>query len=375
MDTIVFALPRPDVTGTPRPGLPASPPDLAAAVTAASPPDLAAADAASSSPPEPAVGRLASSPGSVSVRRDPTAAPPPPMHDVSWTKLGARPKAPVSSTPSRQEHWSQVRHRTGKTKPPPQAPVFDLQLENRYNILDLDDFPPLPPGSQPAPPPPSCPPAGPERTLTGSRRRGLPCFTPAPQRARVPPAGPGSPPPPCPSPVKLSPRPLFPPTTLIIGDSIVRHTRFFNAVTRSFPGAKVLDILTLLPTLLKTLPTSIHRVIIHIGSNDTVLRQSELTKRHFTRLFNSLEHYKLSVFISGPIPTYGRGCERFSRVLSLHTWLQSACQAHSIAFVDNFNLFWNRSSFFRPDGLHPNHAGNRMLAANLQHAVHSHPQD
>ncbi|CAJ1073701.1 hypothetical protein D4764_12G0010930 [Xyrichtys novacula] len=202
----------------------------------------------------------------------------------------------------------------------------------------------------------------------------MPCFTPAPRLARVPSLSPqlsspaSSPPPPTYSSlVTQSPRPLFPPTTLIVGDSIVRNIRFFNAITRCFPGARVLDILTHLPTLLKSLPTSIQRIICHVGTNDTSLHQTELTKDHFTQLFNFLKNCELSVFISGPIPTSGRGCGSFSRVLSLHTCLQSACQAHSFAFVDNFNLLWNRSSLFKSDGIHPNTAGSRMLAANLQH--------
>ncbi|KAF3856937.1 hypothetical protein F7725_017660, partial [Dissostichus mawsoni] len=36
-----------------------------------------------------------------------------------------------------------------------------------------------------------------------------------------------------------TPRPLFAPTTLIIGDSIIRNIRFFNAATRCLPGATV----------------------------------------------------------------------------------------------------------------------------------------
>lgn len=37
----------------------------------------------------------------------------------------------------------------------------------------------------------------------------------------------------------LPPRPLFSPTTLIVGDSIIRNVRFFSATTRRFPGATV----------------------------------------------------------------------------------------------------------------------------------------
>uniref|UniRef100_A0A674MCA6 SGNH hydrolase-type esterase domain-containing protein n=1 Tax=Takifugu rubripes TaxID=31033 RepID=A0A674MCA6_TAKRU len=317
--------------------------------------------------------------------RNTTAAStsPPAVHplispDASSTKHAAGPrgnlKPRASSTPSQQEQWSQIGARTGKTKHPPQASLFHLHLENKFTPLDHYDSPVLPAlsrtlsirlsdgtgcflSSSSRPPPPA---PVPDHPIPGPlQRHSLSSNTPAPQLSCAPSDSP--------------PRPLFPPTTLIIGDSIVRNIGFFNATTRCFPGARVLDILLLLPTLLKTLPASIKRIMVHVGTNDTFLRQSELTKDYFTKLLNLLKTCGLSPFISGPLPTLGRGYGRFSRVLSLHTWLHSACQAHNIAFVDNFDLFWNRPCFFKSDGIHPNHTGSRMLAANLQDTVHSSP--
>ncbi|XP_030290867.1 uncharacterized protein LOC115592365 [Sparus aurata] len=83
-------------------------------------------------------------------------------------------------------------------------------------------------------------------------------------------------------------RPLFTPTTLITGDSIIRNIRFFNVVTRCFPGATVPDILDKLPGLLLSLPSSISRVIVHVGTNDLAQEQSELTKKDFNGLLSFL---------------------------------------------------------------------------------------
>uniref|UniRef100_A0AAQ5WZ13 SGNH hydrolase-type esterase domain-containing protein n=1 Tax=Amphiprion ocellaris TaxID=80972 RepID=A0AAQ5WZ13_AMPOC len=165
------------------------------------------------------------------------------------------------------------------------------------------------------------------------------------------------------------------PTTLIIGDSIVRNIRFFNAITRCFPGATVAVILDKLPELLKSIPSSVCRVIIHVGTNDTTRRQSELMKKDFMDLFRLVESCGKSVFISGPIPTMSHSAERFSRLLSLSTWLQHTCTAHNLNFIDNFNLFWNRPGFYRHDGLHPNTLGSSVLTANIHHAVQSTPAD
>lgn len=148
-----------------------------------------------------------------------------------------------------------------------------------------------------------------------------------------------------PSPTSLHlpcPRPLFPPTTLIVGDSIVRDICFFNAVTRCVPGATVSDILTGLRRLLPTLPSSIRRIIVHVGTNDTALKRSEVTKSDFTDMLRFLNRSGRSVLISGPIPTLGRGSESFSRLLGLHSWLQSACKNFNVLYIDNFNLFWDR---------------------------------
>lgn len=218
-----------------------------------------------------------------------------------------------------------------------------------------------------------------ERPASALRQRDTrPAPTPAPLPARhlkvpakrspAPDGGAASPP-------HRSPRPLFSPTTLIIGDSIVRNVHFFNATTQCVPGATVAVILDKLPELLQSVPSSVSRVIIHVGTNDTAQLQSELTKKDFMDLFSLLSSCGKSVFISGPIPTLSRGAERFSRLLSLSTWLRHTCTALKLNFIDNFNLFWNRPRFYRHDGLHPSTLGNSVLTDNIHHQVQSTPAD
>ncbi|CAJ1079898.1 unnamed protein product [Xyrichtys novacula] len=153
-------------------------------------------------------------------------------------------------------------------------------------------------------------------------------------------------------------------TTLLIGYSIIRNVRLRGAFTLSFPDATVADITEKIPSALNSHP-QVNRVVIHVGTNDTPRQQSELLKRDFTQLFNKLSRPQLRVFISGPTLTCGRGIGRFSRLLSLNTWLSSACSSHNVGFVDNFSAFWERRHLFGSDGLHLNRAGTRVLAANL----------
>ncbi|KAL7398958.1 hypothetical protein ABVT39_017686 [Epinephelus coioides] len=162
------------------------------------------------------------------------------------------------------------------------------------------------------------------------------------------------------------------PTTLVIGDSIIRNVRSRSALTCCFPGATVRDITTKAAELITSSP-GITTVIIHAGTNDIHKQQSELLKIDFVHLITTLQRAVNHVHISGPIPSCGRGCRRFNRLLALHTWLLSACTAHGVNYIDNFNLFWSRRELFRGDGVHPNWLGATMLTGNIFHSVH-HPR-
>ncbi|KAM3584901.1 uncharacterized protein V6R79_011445 [Siganus canaliculatus] len=166
------------------------------------------------------------------------------------------------------------------------------------------------------------------------------------------------------------------PKTLLIGDSIVRNVRMRGAVTMSFPGATVAEVMRKISDILSSHP-QLKRIIIHAGTNDIARQQSELLKQDFRDLFNSISQSQVTVFISGPTPTCGRGIGSFSRLLSLNTWLSSACSSHHVGFINNFDLFWERRHLFGPDGLHLNRAGARMLSGNLaygiQHAIITKP--
>ena len=118
-------------------------------------------------------------------------------------------------------------------------------------------------------------------------------------------------------------------------------------------------------------------LVVHAGTNDVMKQQSELLKRDFMQLFSVLKNLHYSVSISGPTPPLPRrGIGYFSRVLSLNTWLQSACLANNIHFIDNFNLLWQHSNLYAVDGLHLNFAGAQILSSNLSYCIHhctSHP--
>ena len=149
-----------------------------------------------------------------------------------------------------------------------------------------------------------------------------------------------------------------PPSTIILGDLIIRNVSIFNARTVVFPGATVVDTTDKIREVAMSFPSA-GSLVLHVGTNYIGKRQLELFKSDFIRLFSVLKYLHHKVSISGPSPTVGRGSGRFSRLLGLNTWLQSACRAHNVHFFDNFNPFWQRSKLFAVDGFHLNFAGAR----------------
>ncbi len=74
---------------------------------------------------------------------------------------------------------------------------------------------------------------------------------------------------------------------------------------------------------------------------------------------------------SGPLPSYRRGHERFSRLFALNEWLLSWCKNEKLLCVNNWNLFWERPRLFRADGLHPSRVGAELLSDNITRTLRS----
>ncbi|XP_059360632.1 uncharacterized protein LOC132098587 [Carassius carassius] len=163
---------------------------------------------------------------------------------------------------------------------------------------------------------------------------------------------------------------------VIIGDSIVRHVRATLAEgkvhTHCFPGAHVLDVSAQIPTILKA-DESPRAVVLHARVNNTMLRQTETLKRDFSSLIEMVRSTTpaTTIIVSGPLPTYRRGHERFSRLFALNEWLLSSCKEQKLLFVNNWNLFWERPRLFRADGLHPSRVGAELLSDNISRTLRS----
>uniref|UniRef100_A0A9J7YWY1 SGNH hydrolase-type esterase domain-containing protein n=1 Tax=Cyprinus carpio carpio TaxID=630221 RepID=A0A9J7YWY1_CYPCA len=175
-------------------------------------------------------------------------------------------------------------------------------------------------------------------------------FTPAPghhgpwvhpqRRTRARPRATTSPPPV----FEISTRNCFSPLreterdAVIIGDSIVRHVRATLAEgkvhTHCLPGARVLDVSAQIPAILKA-DESPRVVVLHAGVNDTTQRQTETLKRDFRSLIETVRSTTpaATIIVSGPLPTYRRGHERFSRLFALNEWLLSWCKERNCSLL------------------------------------------
>ncbi|KAK3506254.1 hypothetical protein QTP70_001746, partial [Hemibagrus guttatus] len=172
-------------------------------------------------------------------------------------------------------------------------------------------------------------------------------FTPAPayhtawmkqqRKTRAKPQARTSPPPPPPV-FEIPTQNCFAPLretacdAVIIGDSIIRHVRATAAKgkvhTRCLPGACVLDVSAQVPAILKK---NIGAVVLHAGTNDIGLRQTEILKKDFRSLVElvRITSPTTRIIVSGPLPTFQRGIERCSKPVlkQIKTWPAGAISA------------------------------------------------
>uniref|UniRef100_A0A673NNV8 SGNH hydrolase-type esterase domain-containing protein n=1 Tax=Sinocyclocheilus rhinocerous TaxID=307959 RepID=A0A673NNV8_9TELE len=168
-------------------------------------------------------------------------------------------------------------------------------------------------------------------------------FTPAPRATTSP-----HPPPPVfeiPTQNRFAPLHETERDAVIVGDSIVRHVCATLAEgkvhTHCSPGARVLDVSAQIPAILKG-DESPGAVMLRARVNNTKLRQTETLKRDFRSLIETARSISpaTTIIVSGPLPTYRRGHERFSRLFALNEWLLSWCKEQKLLFVNNWNLFF-----------------------------------
>uniref|UniRef100_A0A3P9AZ45 Protein asteroid homolog 1 n=1 Tax=Maylandia zebra TaxID=106582 RepID=A0A3P9AZ45_9CICH len=157
--------------------------------------------------------------------------------------------------------------------------------------------------------------------------------------------------------------------TLLIGDAVLRDVQLETpgTVINCIPGARAGDI----KAYLKLLFQNEHRygkIVIHVGSNDSIFCQSEVTKISIASVCNFAKKMSDTVVFSGPLP-YETNDVIYSRMLSLNHWLSAWCSENSVKFLDNWQTFWENPGLIVEDGIHPTLDGAALLSRRLDEFI------
>ncbi|XP_050958100.1 uncharacterized protein LOC127159266 [Labeo rohita] len=158
-------------------------------------------------------------------------------------------------------------------------------------------------------------------------------------------------------------------SALVIGDSIVRNVKIETppTIVQCLPGARAPDILANLKVLANA-KRKFSKIVIHVGTNDVRLRQSEITKNNVKEVCELASTMSETVICSGPLPAY-HGDEIHSRLSSLNGWMSKWCPQNNIGFIDNWTSFWGRPDLLKRDGLHPSRGGAALLSSNMAYSL------
>ncbi|XP_067245169.1 uncharacterized protein, partial [Chanodichthys erythropterus] len=153
-------------------------------------------------------------------------------------------------------------------------------------------------------------------------------------------------------------------SALVIGDSITRNVKIVTPATivTCLPGARAPDIKANLKVLANA-NRKYSKIIIHVGTNDVQLCQSEITKINIKEVCELASTMSGEVICSGPLPVH-RSDEIVSRLSSLNGWLSKWCPQNNMGFIDNWKSFWGRPDLLKRDGIHPSWDGAALLSSN-----------
>ena len=162
------------------------------------------------------------------------------------------------------------------------------------------------------------------------------------------------------------------PTTVVLGDSIVKNIRGFkmkeaidhqeNVHVYTFPGA---DIDAMNSHVTPTMKKNPETIILHCGTNDLGGNDSAQTvAENIAELAQALNTNVNKVYVSGIVP---RGDRLNEKAMEVNEKLQRMCQRRKIQFIDNRNI--DPQLHLNGSRLHLNYQGTCCLANNFLRAL------
>ena len=128
--------------------------------------------------------------------------------------------------------------------------------------------------------------------------------------------------------------------TLVIGDSITRSIRLKNnhpAIIHCLAGGRATDVKANLKMLLAKEKTGECReykdIVIHVGTNNVRMKQSEVTKRNIASGYKSARKIgRHQVIVSGPLPV--RGSDELYSSLTTQSLVENCFLKHGLSLMN-----------------------------------------